>query len=153
MRQLRPHPERITRRLHRWDPIVRELLRGRGGLDAFGMLLRYVLKSKTEIGTQELRTLAVKYLGRSIEEEFVSIEAGIFERGMSKGISKGVSQGISQGVVLGQRSTLLTQLGVRFGELPAEISDRVEAAEGPLLDRWTRRVVVAATLAEVFADP
>ena len=53
----------------------------------------------------------------------------------------------------GERSLLLRQLRVRFGELPATAVARIEAADMADLERWGERVLDAQTLAEVLGDP
>jgi len=47
---------------------------------------------------------------------------------------------------------LLKQLRVRFGALPETEVARVQAASAEQLERWTERVLSAATLAEVLAE-
>lgn len=49
-----------------------------------------------------------------------------------------------------QRSVLLRQLRLRFGEVPPAMTARVEAADTSLLEKWGERVVSAQTLADVF---
>jgi hypothetical protein len=60
-------------------------------------------------------------------------------------------EGIERGIEHGRRASLREQLEQRFGELPAEVTDRLEQASAELLTRWARRVLTAATLAEVLA--
>jgi hypothetical protein len=45
---------------------------------------------------------------------------------------------------------LLKQLRAQFGELPAAIVDRVEAADVPDLETWLERIVTATKLDEVL---
>ena len=45
---------------------------------------------------------------------------------------------------------LLKQFRLRFGELPAAIVARVEAAEVPELDLWAERFVTASRLEDVL---
>jgi hypothetical protein len=60
-------------------------------------------------------------------------------------------EGVEDGVEKGRRAMLREQLEQRFGELHADTTDRLEQASVELLSRWARRVLTAATLAEVFA--
>lgn len=50
-----------------------------------------------------------------------------------------------------RREMLCEQLGERFGTLPEEASARIQNAGLEELDRWSRRVVRAPTLADVLA--
>jgi hypothetical protein len=45
---------------------------------------------------------------------------------------------------------LLKQLRLRFGELPAPVVARIEAAEVPELDAWIERIVTASQLEDVL---
>ncbi len=49
-----------------------------------------------------------------------------------------------------ERRVLLKQLRLRFGQLPAAVVARVEAAEVPELDLWTERFVTASRLEDVL---
>ena len=58
-----------------------------------------------------------------------------------------------EGLREGERKLLLRLLRARFGELPATVTARVEAAEEADLERWGERVLAADSLAAVFGDP
>ena len=62
-------------------------------------------------------------------------------------------EGLREGRHEGERKLLLRQLRARFGELPAAVTTRVDAAEEADLERWGERVLAADTLAAVFGDP
>lgn len=51
-----------------------------------------------------------------------------------------------------RRELLLKQLGLRFGELPNEVRERVNAAEPATLETWVERVLFAQTLNEVLKN-
>jgi hypothetical protein len=55
-------------------------------------------------------------------------------------------------VAEGKRETLREQMELRFGELPAELLDRIDSADSDALSLWTRRILTAGSLAEVVAD-
>jgi hypothetical protein len=59
----------------------------------------------------------------------------------------------SEGCKAGECSLLLRQLRTRFGELPAAVVSRVEAADLADLERWGERILSARTLAEVLDGP
>ena len=57
-------------------------------------------------------------------------------------------------VAQGIQETLRTLLEQRFGELPADIAARLDKADADTLRIWTRRVLTAGSLTDVFvADP
>jgi hypothetical protein len=60
-----------------------------------------------------------------------------------------VSEGISQG----ERKTVLRLLRLRFGSLPTGVLERIEAADGPSIERWSERLLTAQRLSDVFDEP
>lgn len=64
---------------------------------------------------------------------------------------KYVEEGRKEGHKEGQQEVLLKQLGLKFGELPDWAVQRLRAADDTDLDRWTERVLDAASLDDVFA--
>jgi hypothetical protein len=62
-------------------------------------------------------------------------------------------EGLAEGRAEGERRLLLRQLRARFGELPAAIAERVEAAGTADLERWGERLLGAHTLDEVLDEP
>jgi hypothetical protein len=64
---------------------------------------------------------------------------------------KYVAEGMERGIEQGYRTLLREQLRQRFGELPVDVSARLDVADADTLTAWARRVVTAGTLAEVFA--
>jgi hypothetical protein len=82
----------------------------------------------------------------------LGLEEGI-ERGIEKGLAKGLEKGLEEGLKKGQLNLLLRQLRARFGELPAAVIARIEAADTAELEQWADRVLNAKTLAEVLGEP
>jgi hypothetical protein len=64
---------------------------------------------------------------------------------------KYVAEGVKEGTKNGYREVLRELLEQRFGELPADVSARLDEAEADTLRAWTRRVLTAGSLADVFA--
>jgi hypothetical protein len=64
---------------------------------------------------------------------------------------KYVAEGVKEGTKNGYREVLRELLEQRFGELPADVAARLDEAEADTLRAWTRRVLTAGTLADVFA--
>ena len=56
-----------------------------------------------------------------------------------------------QGRQEGRQGQLLFLLAEKFGPLPRWVTERVEMASAPELDRWARRFVHANSLDETFA--
>jgi hypothetical protein len=71
----------------------------------------------------------------------------------AEGRDEGRTQGRAEGRTEEARSLLLRLMEVRFGTIPAEVIERVQAAELGELERWTERILTAATPEEIFADP
>ncbi len=61
-------------------------------------------------------------------------------------------RGVQLGELIGQRGTILRQLRLRFGDVPEAIVARVDAADADTLDRFTDKVLFAASPQEVVAD-
>jgi hypothetical protein len=66
------------------------------------------------------------------------------ERGRKKSEARGAKQGMQE--------LLRGQLQARFGPLSPEANARLAAADAATLQRWSLRVLTAASVAEVLAD-
>jgi hypothetical protein len=66
-------------------------------------------------------------------------------------LKEGYDKGLEQGLEQGRQSMLLMQLKERFGPLPGALEERVRAATPDQLEAWSRAVLRAPTLADVFA--
>ncbi len=69
-----------------------------------------------------------------------------------KYVAEGVKEGTKLGIAQGYRDVLRDQLQQRFGELRADVASRLEEADADTLRAWTRRVLTATSLADVFAS-
>lgn len=65
--------------------------------------------------------------------------------------AEGITQGIAQGKAELRRATLDKLLRLKFGPLSDAVRARLDAADEASLDRWTERILFAATLDELFA--
>ena len=61
------------------------------------------------------------------------------------------SEGRSEGRVEALRKTLLKLLRTRFGELPADAEQRIQAAGDALLETWFDRALAAPSLDDALA--
>jgi len=73
------------------------------------------------------------------------------ETGMTMG-ERLMQKGAEQAQEQTQRRVLLRLLAQRFGALPVAVTERIDAARSPELDRWLDRVLTARSLDDVFAD-
>ncbi len=71
---------------------------------------------------------------------------------VEKGRQEGIQEGRQEGLAEGFRLVLQDQLSQKFGELPPSVSERIEQADHPQLQKWIGRVVNAATLDQIFSD-
>ena len=75
------------------------------------------------------------------------------ERLRQEGRDEGLKEGRDEGLKEGRRrqaAMLLNMLRARFGELPADVRARVEAAEAESLSRWGVRFATAERLDDLF---
>jgi Domain of unknown function (DUF4351) len=84
--------------------------------------------------------------GAEVEESVMSW----FEQEVERGHTDGWREGYREGWRKGHRNALLKQLRLRFGELPAAVVARIEAAEVPELEVWIERFVTASRLDDVL---
>ena len=65
--------------------------------------------------------------------------------------NEGRAEGRAEGRREGEAEVLLRLLRLRFGPLPAAVTERITAADAETLLRWSERVLSAPTLDAVFA--
>jgi hypothetical protein len=79
----------------------------------------------------------------------VTSMVNIFEQ---KGIEKGIERGIAEGLLAGQRRSLLAQMRSKLGELPEEVTARIQGISDPeRLDALLMAILKADTLEEMTA--
>ena len=87
------------------------------------------------------------------DQEFLMQTQDIVEIWRQEAVQEGVQQGVKQGIQQGEGAALLRLLRQRFGDaVDAHVEQRVATAPIEQIDRWIMRVLLATTLAEVFAD-
>ncbi|MFE7720746.1 Rpn family recombination-promoting nuclease/putative transposase [Nocardia rhizosphaerihabitans] len=89
----------------------------------------------------------IEQLGPRAKEAIVTTA----ERLRAEGEARGEARGKAQGRAEGRAEMLIEQLVEKFGAVPAEMVARVRAADLDRLREWTRRVLTADTLDEIFA--
>ncbi|BBL35776.1 hypothetical protein Nstercoris_02052 [Nitrosomonas stercoris] len=65
---------------------------------------------------------------------------------------QGIEEGLQKGLQKGEAGLLLRLLEWRFGAVSEAISARVKQADSPMLELWSKRILTAQTIEEVFAD-
>jgi hypothetical protein len=130
----------------RWKELIAAVLAERDGTRALTALFQYILQTNPTVQRDVLRGLLPEERGAEVEEAVMNW----FEREMDRGTREGERRGERRGERNGERRLLLKQLRLRFGELPAAVVARVEAAEVPDLDVWAERFVTASRLEDVL---
>ena len=74
-------------------------------------------------------------------------------KGKREGLEEGLTIGRNEGLEIGQRQVVLRLLSKKFGQVPGAAQLRVQDARPAELDVWVERVLSAATIEQVFAEP
>ena len=122
------------------------MLAERDGTRALTALFRYILQTNPKAERDVLRGLLPGDRGAEVEEAVMNW----FESEVDRGRRDGRRDGRREGEREAERRVLLKQLRLRFGELPAAVVARIEAAEVPELDVWTERIMMASRLEDVL---
>lgn len=77
------------------------------------------------------------------------LEKGL-ERGLERGLEKGLEKGIDQGRIENARELVTGLAEAKFGALSPAAKERIGAAGLPDLHRWSRQVLSAQHLDEIF---
>jgi predicted transposase YdaD len=132
--------ERLFHNLGEWASAFREALQAPYGTQAVELLLRYIALVTGNVNLERFRAKIIEHVPEA-EETVVTIA----EEQQAIGRQQGLQQGRVQ--------LLEKQLTLKFGQLPADTRGRLEAADAEQLDRFAERILTAASLDEVFADP
>jgi hypothetical protein len=131
--------------LGRWIDIVREVARAPNGLEALALVMRYILEVNEHVRPEALQALFERDLGPEAKDAIMTAGQQLIEQGRQQGIEQGRQQGRQQ--------LLLLLLRQRFGDaVDRLVEQRVAAASIEQVEIWSKRVLSAATLAELFAD-
>ena len=107
--------------------------------------------------SREATFVVMRYLfqvigGRAVFYETVRQVMGIESEQKFRSLwDEAIDEGLARGLTKGRRSTLAKQMQLRFGPLTPATEARLEAADEATLDRWTERILTAASLDELFA--
>jgi predicted transposase/invertase (TIGR01784 family) len=118
----------------------------------FALWIRATLMRKSEYRIvlpelDDLQEIKVMLADR-LEEWALDYKA----QGMQKGMQQGMQQGRQEGRQEGEALSLRRLLSKRFGELPAQLSARVNEATPAQIEQWLDRIFDAKSLDEIFSD-
>jgi hypothetical protein len=128
------HSSDLLVELERWTDVMTEVLRAPNGVAALSHVLSYILQV-TQVSLASLRTFVAR-MGPAAEEAYMT----------------GAQQLREQGRAEGRAETVTRLLRVKFGEVPADLVARLRPASVDELDRWIARILVAASIEELFAE-
>jgi predicted transposase YdaD len=125
-------------------------------------LLRYLVATHVALGAPRIAKLLEKAARKGQKEVKVDVLDELKREGREEGRREGEREGRREGRREGERTgerkgrrkgraqTLLEQLAVRFGAVPAETKAQILASTEATLARWSLRVLTAPTLAAVL---
>jgi predicted transposase/invertase (TIGR01784 family) len=146
--------------LNDWAGVMREVVSAPDGLEALMLVMRYILLVNDHVEPETLQAFLERWAGPEAKDTIMTagerliqqgVEQGI-QQGVEQGIRQGIQQGMQQGVEQGERGLLLRQLRKRFGQVSAEVEQRLATATAAQIDVWAERVLSAASLTELLAD-
>jgi predicted transposase/invertase (TIGR01784 family) len=123
----------LPAQLRPWASQLRAVLDQPGGGEAFIAILTYI-ELVSEAPASELHDLAAS-LGPDAEEAYMTTAEMLRTEGRTEG----------------RAEALVQVLTVKFGPLPASVSQMVHRASSDQVQAWTARAVTAETLDQVFA--
>ena len=125
-----------------WADVVAEVRRAPNGMAALVLIMRYIFATNEPDQPEALVQRLLAAVGEEGKEEIMTAADQLMERGRE--------QGLKQGLERGRREMLLDQLRERFGVLPDAVVARVTAAGMTELQAWSKRVLTAPGLGDVF---
>jgi predicted transposase/invertase (TIGR01784 family) len=131
--------EKLRAKLASWTDTFRAALQAPSGMQAMVQLLRYVYYVCPELQYREFRETIRNQLPES-EEAIVTIAEQLIQQGRAEGRMEGRVELLEQ------------QILEKFGTLPPMLHERLVSATDEQFARWSRRVLRAETLDEIFAD-
>ncbi|MEM7151746.1 MAG: Rpn family recombination-promoting nuclease/putative transposase [Myxococcota bacterium] len=129
--------------------------RGLSGRERGERLSRLFVEVRLERGVEALLPFW-KYIGGAYRRELETIMSTMnpeVEREARDFFDELRAEGEARGRIEGEARTLLRLLELKFGPPTRATQQRLEGAGVEQLDRWVERVLTAATLEEVFAEP
>ena len=128
-------PVRLLDGFDAWSPTILEAGQARSGTETIAVLIRYLFQVLDPVYFDAVRA-KLQQLGTRSREIAMTIAEYLEEKGRQQG----------------RVDMLRSQLVYKFHALDAETEARLQAATSEALDRYGRRVLIADSLAAVFAD-
>ncbi|MEV6770295.1 Rpn family recombination-promoting nuclease/putative transposase [Nocardia sp. NPDC051030] len=131
---------------------LRAILDGPGGMRELRCLVTYILivGDTTETDFEPL----MDRLGPQVKEAIMTTAERLRAEGEAKGRAKGRAEGWAEGEAVGEArgraATLVLLLTEKFGSVPAAVAESVSAADPATVQIWTRRVLTADSLDDIF---
>jgi Putative transposase, YhgA-like len=132
-------PWELVDGLNAWADLVREVRGAPHGVAALVLVMRYIFLTNEPGQPEELVARLLAAVGEEGTEEIMTAADQLMERGREQGLKQG------------RREMLLDLLRERFGVLSGAVVARVTAAGLVELQAWSKRVLTAPELDDVFA--
>ena len=144
-----PYDRELEARLSEWLDLLGKIARAPGGLAALDVVARYILEV-TDLAVDRLRRVLQSGLSTQQVEAVMTGAEKLREEGRALGRAEGKAEGKAEGEVKGRAEVVLKLLTLRFGPLSPATESTVRSATVEQLDRWTERILSAATLQDVL---
>ena len=135
-----------------WLSELHEMFGGKDVSEAVHAVSRYILEVSDHIDTRELADIFERAGGARAKEAVMTAGQQLIEQGRKEGRKEGREEGREEGVAEGERRVVRRVLEARFGPLPSEAQAKLECATGAQLERWSERLLTAATIDDVFTE-
>jgi flagellar biosynthesis/type III secretory pathway protein FliH len=136
---------RLEAAVEHWVPALARLLDGPNGRQALWTLFRYILAVADEAAAQSLAQ-ALQARKPEAKEAIMTLA----EKWFTEGRAEGKAEGRAEGKAEGKAESLRKLLTLKFGDVPQPVLHRLANASEAELDRFTERLLSAATIDEAL---
>jgi hypothetical protein len=133
-------PWELVDRLGAWADLAGEVRRAPNGMAALALIMRYIFATNEPEQPEALVQRLLAAVGNEGKEEIMTAADQLMERGRTQGRREMLLD------------LLLDLLRQRFGVLPDAAVARVTAAGTTELQAWSKRVLTAPALDDIFAE-
>ncbi|MEV6216104.1 Rpn family recombination-promoting nuclease/putative transposase [Nocardia sp. NPDC051833] len=139
-----PNNSGLDSALAQWTEDLAEVADGADAFRVLNLLVRYIML----VGETEETALTPLFDGFGPEAKEALVTAA--DRLRAEGELRGRAEGEARGEVRGVVKTLLNQLQLKFGAVPAAVVETVRAADPEDLNRWVGQILTADTIEETL---